>query len=273
MTAQERIFVSGLHTASEHGLHPQEQFTRIEGLDHIIVRPQLEAHDAVHVVAARREHDDGDMFGTAVLAQFAAYGQTVQTGKHNIQQDERRTAAARQLQSGCTIGGFQSFISFTLQIEDQQLADICFVIDNENELAHMFLCCSGRRHAKRPFLSIRFPGWSQYGIKVRKREDCHTIDTKLPFYVHAVFLMSYFMREQPDLREQNMLSAPVATERSAKPVLYPQGLASRPGILLSVPGRFAFNSPRSPSSAAVIPPSARPARFSPPFPAVLLRLL
>ena len=47
-----------------------------------------------------------------------------------------------------------------------------------------------------------------YDIKARKREDCHTIDTKLPFCSHASLLIYFFMREQPNLREQNVLSAP-----------------------------------------------------------------
>lgn len=47
-----------------------------------------------------------------------------------------------------------------------------------------------------------------YDIKARKREDCHTIDTKLPFWSHASLLIYFFMREQPNLREQNVLSAP-----------------------------------------------------------------
>src|SRR5579864_434249 len=49
----------GVGAAPEDRLDPAEELARIEGLGHIVVGPELQPHDPVHILAARGEHDDG----------------------------------------------------------------------------------------------------------------------------------------------------------------------------------------------------------------------
>src|SRR5205085_6494804 len=46
--------------AAQYGLDARDQLARVEGLREVVVRADLQPHDAVDVVAAGREHQHGD---------------------------------------------------------------------------------------------------------------------------------------------------------------------------------------------------------------------
>lgn len=79
------------------------------------------------------------MFGVSVLAELAAHGKTVHARQHDVQKNERRSAAARQIQRRAAVRRFQRGVALALEIENQQIAYVLFVIHNENEaFAHDF---------------------------------------------------------------------------------------------------------------------------------------
>ncbi len=81
--------------APQNGLDARRQFARVEGLGKIIVGPELEANDTIHVFAARRQHQHRDAAGKAQpLENF----ETVQARQHDIQHDQLVTALLRGLQ-------------------------------------------------------------------------------------------------------------------------------------------------------------------------------
>ena len=47
---------AGPAAAAEHRLHAQDKLSRAERLGDVVVRPDLETEDAVHLLAARGEH-------------------------------------------------------------------------------------------------------------------------------------------------------------------------------------------------------------------------
>ena len=104
-----------------------------------------------------------------------------------------------------------------------------------------------------------------YDIKARKREDCHTIDTKLPFCGHASLLIYFFMREQPNLREQNVLSAPSGNRADgrASPVTR-TGWPVGPGYSFPSRADLLFNKP--PYSRSRVGAPIRPLPYSFRFP-------
>ncbi len=104
-----------------------------------------------------------------------------------------------------------------------------------------------------------------YDIKVRKREDCHTIDTKLPFCSHASLLIYFFMREQPNLREQNVLSAPSGNRADGRagPVTR-TGWPVGPGYSFPSRADLLFNKP--PYSRSRVGAPIRPLPYSFRFP-------
>ena len=58
------------------------QFARIERLRQVIVGAELQADDAVHILAARGQHDDRDL---ALLAQAAQDLEAIDAGQHDVE--------------------------------------------------------------------------------------------------------------------------------------------------------------------------------------------
>jgi hypothetical protein len=78
---------------AKNGLHARHQFARLEGLGHVVVGAQLQAHHAVHHLAAGGEHDDGNV---AFLADLAAQRKAVHLGQHHVE-DGRVVGKGAQL--------------------------------------------------------------------------------------------------------------------------------------------------------------------------------
>src|SRR5262249_30966587 len=67
----ERVVTIFLH-APEDRLHTENELPRAEWFRDVIVSPQLEPDDAIHLFSLRCEHDDGDSSKAFALAQRAA---------------------------------------------------------------------------------------------------------------------------------------------------------------------------------------------------------
>ena len=57
--SRQPILFAGLH-AAEHGVDARGQLARVERLGQIVVCADLQAHDAIHVLAAGGQENDGD---------------------------------------------------------------------------------------------------------------------------------------------------------------------------------------------------------------------
>ena len=60
---QDRFQIFNRNRSSKHCPDPQNQLPWTEGLYYVVVRSQLQADDAVDFLAARRQHDDRNVFG------------------------------------------------------------------------------------------------------------------------------------------------------------------------------------------------------------------
>ena len=71
-----------------------QQFSRIERLAQIVIGADLQANDAVHVLAFGSQHDDG----SAVVgrAQAPADRQAILAGQHQVQYDQVHGFAQQQ---------------------------------------------------------------------------------------------------------------------------------------------------------------------------------
>ncbi len=81
--------------AAQDGADARGQFARIEGLGQVVVGAQFQAHDAVHILAARGQHDDRDL---ALSAQPAENLEAVDARQHDVQhhQVDARFQSLRQ---------------------------------------------------------------------------------------------------------------------------------------------------------------------------------
>ena len=66
-------------------MHAAHELARGEGLGDVVVGAELEAEDAVDLVAARGEHDDRDVRGGA---QVLAMSSPDLPGQHHVEDDE-----------------------------------------------------------------------------------------------------------------------------------------------------------------------------------------
>jgi len=74
--------------APQNGFDAGQQLARAKGLDHVIVRAQLEPQDAVEFLALGGDENNGKRAQTAVLAEGAADLQTVLVREQDVQQQK-----------------------------------------------------------------------------------------------------------------------------------------------------------------------------------------
>ena len=113
--------------APQNGLDARRQFARVEGLGEIIVGPELQTDNTVHVFAARGQHQHWHAAGEAKPLQDF---KTVQAGQHHVQNDQVITAL---------LGGFERRVTLmnaiyreTLALQEflEQGAQLSVVIDD-----------------------------------------------------------------------------------------------------------------------------------------------
>ena len=71
--------------APQDGSHPRHQLARRERLRHVVVGAELEAHDAVRLLAARRQQDHGSR---AARADRATQLQPADAREHDVEDDQ-----------------------------------------------------------------------------------------------------------------------------------------------------------------------------------------
>ncbi len=115
--------------APQHGADARQQFTRVEGLGHVVVGAELEPDDAVDFLAARRQHDHRRSGG---LVQPLADRQAVFPRHHVVENDQADVAAAQDLVHFASAGGGMHFKSVLRQELAGQFAQFEVVVDDQN---------------------------------------------------------------------------------------------------------------------------------------------
>ena len=117
---------------------PQEQLAHAKGLGHVVVGPELEADDAIDLLTARADHDDGDLAGPLGHPQRAAHLRARHVRQHPVEQHEvgdlvlaqdpqRRRAAVRRERGE----------ALTLKAVAQRLDQVLLVVDQEDRARHL----------------------------------------------------------------------------------------------------------------------------------------
>ena len=97
------------------GVDPRQQFPRAEGLDHVVVGARVQPLDLGLFSGAGREHDHGNIGDARVAADRAEQSKTVQTGHHDVGQNEVRSRLPRPDQGGLAIADGVHLIALVSQ--------------------------------------------------------------------------------------------------------------------------------------------------------------
>ena len=133
MPADEAVFLGGLFLSAgapakkrpDAGL----QLENIERLGEIIVRAVLKAHELVHVLRARRQHDDRHV---RKLADLAAGLQPVDLWHHDVQHDQLDLRIVRQRDGLPAVAARDDLVAVVLQIEFDSLDDDVLIVHDQN---------------------------------------------------------------------------------------------------------------------------------------------
>ncbi len=126
--ARQRVLVARLH-AAQHGVDARGQLARVERLGQVVVGADLEADDAIDVLAAGGEQDDGN---GGTLSQGTQNLEAVLLGQHHIQNHQPVAAARRQIDGArARVVGFDVEPLGAQQLADQ-VAQLPIVVDDED---------------------------------------------------------------------------------------------------------------------------------------------
>ena len=113
---------------AQDGLDAGHHLPGAEGLDDIVVRAQLQAHDLVHLLALGGEHDDGDLAGLADLPTDVDAGFA---GHHDVQHAQGN-GAVRPGDGGDAVIEIHGLESFGFQIYFQRLMYDGIIVGDQN---------------------------------------------------------------------------------------------------------------------------------------------
>ena len=114
---------------------PCHQFLGAEGLDHVVVDPQLEAEELVVLLTSGAEHDGGDIL---YLFDLFAGGEAVKLGHHDVHDDEIVVVELAEPEGYHAVLGFFHLVSGEFSIFSDDLADLGFVIYYKKFVHYIF---------------------------------------------------------------------------------------------------------------------------------------
>ena len=123
---------AGRHVGpAEDRLDPGDQRPRVEGLGHVVVGAELEAHDRVDVVVACREHQDGRV---ASAADLAADLEPVELRQQEVEDDEVRIVPGVAIEGFLAVCGGDDRVALLLEVEPDEVDDVALVVDDQDRL-------------------------------------------------------------------------------------------------------------------------------------------
>lgn len=117
----------------QNRLDPRDEFARAERFGDIVVPADFETQHPVDLFVARRKKQDRQ---SRCLADLAADVQAIHVGHANIEDDEIDAAAAEGGHRLGTVANCQPCQAGALEGEADHVADVRFVIDDENAGRH-----------------------------------------------------------------------------------------------------------------------------------------
>ena len=137
------VLCGGRVVAAKHRLDPGNEFLRVKGLLHVVVRPELQSQHLVEDLALGGEHDDRHL---GLLPDLPADLVAVLPGQHDVQENEVRLIGVEGDKRALAVGDDLRVVALLAHVERDQLRNVLIVIDDQDFL----LWCSHKN-------SIPFP--------------------------------------------------------------------------------------------------------------------
>ena len=137
-----------LGVPAQLAFYPGQQFHRIKGFGHVVIRPHVQAQHLVAVLAFGGEQDNRHVAG---LAQPGSGGNAVHGGHHHIQQNQMQRFPGGNLQRLCPVFRFKQGIALAGQVNFQRGTDVRVIVTDQN-IIHMVP--PAPRTARRPPAAI-----------------------------------------------------------------------------------------------------------------------
>ena len=140
-----RLLKFGRVDAAQNRLDPGDQLLRAERLGQVIVRADFESGHDVALLGFRGQHDDRHSSGPRIAAEAAADRQAVDTGQHQIEQNQIRFEFGRLSQRSLAgVAKLDPVESLFVQVVADQLLNRFLILDYQylffRHVKPLFVC-------------------------------------------------------------------------------------------------------------------------------------
>ena len=118
-----------LRRAAQDGADAGDQLARIERLAEIVVGAELQSDDAIDVVAARRQHQDGRVVRGAELAQHV---EAADARQHHVQNQDLEVVQLELVERVAAVVHALHLEVLGLQIFGEHLAELAVVVHQQH---------------------------------------------------------------------------------------------------------------------------------------------
>ena len=122
----------GFSASAQNRPDSGQQLARVKRLGQIVVRPYLQAHNAIDIVAAGREQQN--THGRCRRAQTAKHLETIQARQHHVEQSDGVVPAQSLSQTGFAVMRQRDVVAVPAEIVAQHRAQFHVVVDEEDRL-------------------------------------------------------------------------------------------------------------------------------------------
>ena len=119
------VIAAEVRAYAGHGLQ------RIKGLDHVIVRAEIQAQDLLRIRVLRGNDDHRDVADLPELLQDV---EPVQLRHHDIEEAQGNIPLRHHLKRFLAVAGLRHLVAFIFQIQFQERADLFFVVRDQDSV-------------------------------------------------------------------------------------------------------------------------------------------
>ena len=132
-----------IRRATEEGADTREEFREGERLNKVVVRPGVQAGDAVADRVAGSEHENGD--ADAVRPQAAAEIEAGKPGEQDVEDNEVEVGAGEEVERFGTVGSEINSVVGLAEAAGKEIGDVGFIFNNEQTHGALPLLIMARR--------------------------------------------------------------------------------------------------------------------------------